>query len=299
MSNWEIWKLRLKTLNSNPPWLIIVTRFLAALGVAWLLLEIISWAFPQLIDENIRPEAIGVASMLGFCFALIKAIPPTQFSKAFVGKSTKIELLVGDILNPTNNFNLGVLSSNYFDSCISTAISAKSLKGQLIKRFFQGNVGPFDAAVDASLIVQELTGTYNPNKKRGSNRTHYYPIGSVATVSLSQRTAFLVVASTIDINTTKTETDAQALWTSLLALWKAASTQGSREPVAIPIWGANLGNAPGNRLVLFQTILCSYAAACASENLSPTKHLKIIVWKGDYDPIEFRQMADWLNSFEL
>ena len=83
------------------------------------------------------------------------------------------------------------------------------------------------------------------------------------------------------------------------AVWHAASIQGHRDAIAIPIWGSNLGNAPGNRLVLFQTLLCSFAASAASQNQPPTRYLKIVVWEGDYHPEEFREMVQVLKQFEI
>ncbi|WP_339732384.1 macro domain-containing protein [uncultured Pseudomonas sp.] len=267
--------------------------------MTWLLLELTSWAYPDLISESKRPLILAFAILAGIISSITKSIPPTHFKKTYTSKNTTIELLVGDILAPQETFNIGVLSSNYFDSCISTAISARSLKGQLIQNFFHGSFIQFDAAVDSSLRQQGVSGNVDNQKTRGANRTIYYPIGTVASIPISQRTALLVVASTFDINTTKTTTNAHALWESLLSLWSAASTLGVRQPIAIPIWGSNLGNAPGNKLVLFQTLLCSFAAACASSNQPPTTHLKIVIWRGDYNPDDFRQMADWLSNFEL
>lgn len=297
MSTWEIWKLRLAALSEVPPWEAMITRFLAALGGAWLILETLSWAYPSLFSASDRPIILGCAALVGVSIALAKALPPVKCMKAFPGKGAKIELVVGDILCPNETCNIGILSSDYFDSCVSTAISIRSVKGQFVQRFFQGNVGPFDAAVDASLDAQGIVGAHNPEKKRGANRTQRYPIGTAATVPLSGRNAFLIVGPTIDVETTKTTTDAHGLWTSLLALWNAAATHGARDAIAIPIWGANLGNAPGNRLVLFQTILCSFAAAWASGHQPPTRHLKVVIWHGDYDPREFNEMASWLKSF--
>lgn len=269
------------------------------LGVAWLGLELVTWGFPRAVPESSRPLILVSASVVALVWGAICSIPPIRFVKRFPARSLEIELTVGNILDSTATHHVAVLSSDYFDSCVETAISLRSLMGQLIATFFSGVKAKFDAEVDSSLRSQGIAGTHNPSKKRGTNRLYQYPAGTVAAVSLGARKAIVVVGATFDDVSSKTTTSASTLWTSLLAVWNAAAIEGHRGTIAIPIWGANLGNAPGNRLVLFQTLLCSFAASVGSQNQPPTKHLKIVVWEGDYHPQEFREMVQVLKQFEI
>jgi Domain of unknown function (DUF6430) len=272
---------------------------LAVLGVAWLALESVSWAFPVWISESSRPMFLLGALVFAVFWGVCSSLPVVRFTRTIPGRSLALELTVGDILDPKATDNIAILSSDYFDSCCDTAISTKSLKGQLIRIFFDGSKATFDAAIDASLRKQNILGIHNSMKQLGKNRTMKYPVGTAASVSIGTRKAILTVGANFNDSNSKTTTTAQALWCSLLGVWDASATLGHREPIAVPIWGANLGNAPGNRLVLFQTLLCSLAAATASSHSPPTKHLKIFVREGDYNPAEFRAMVEILKNFEL
>jgi hypothetical protein len=283
----------------HPPWTEMIREILAFFGFVWLVLELATWVAPSVVKESNRPIILVIAFVIAFILGVLRTLPPTQSVKRFPSKSVEVELVVGNILEPSSDHNIAVLSSDYFDSCVNTAISVSSLKGKLIATFFAGVNSVFDTAVDNSLRSQGIAGLHNATKNRGKNRLQQYPIGTVAVVPVGIRRVLVVVASTFDDISSKTTTTASALWLSLLALWSTALTQGHREPIATPIWGANLGCAPGNRLVLFQTILCSFAATCASQNQPPTKHLKIVVWEGDYEPNEFREMVNVLQHFEI
>jgi hypothetical protein len=240
-----------------------------------------------------------IAAAFAVILGIYRAIPPVKFSKYFPNRGLEIELVVGDILDPKATHHIAVLSSDYFDSCVETAISKRSLKGQLIANYFDDVKSRFDSQIDLSLNSQLVSGVLNTSKKRGVNRTMQFPIGTTAEVSIGVRKAIVTVGANFDDSTSKTSTSAEALWRSLLGVWSAALTFGHRNPLAIPIWGANLGNAPGNRLVLFQTLLCSFAACTASQHQPPTKHLVIVIWPGDYHPQEFKSMTEVLRKFEL
>lgn len=272
---------------------------LAILGASWLLVELLFWGFPHLIEQSARGPLIVAVLVIALLCALAVAIPPVRFVKSFKSRSIRIELGIGDLLDPKHSDNLAILSGEYFDSCFKTAIAPGSIKGQLINSYFGQDSAEFDRAVDASLTAQGITGTENPSKKRGTMRMTQYPIGTTASVSLGNRRAFIVAGAHFDDATSRTTTSPSGLWTSLLAVWRAAATHGQRKPLAIGIWGSNLGNAPGNRLVLYQTLLCSLAAYCASNNQPPTTTLRILTWPGDYSGSEFREMIEVLNSFEL
>ena len=263
------------------------------------MLEVATFAWPEIVPGTKRPAVVLAAVAISLAWGALRSLPPVHSVKKFPSKSVQIELTVDDILDPKSNQHIAVLSSDYFDTCVNTAISARSLMGKIVTSFFGGVISTLDALVDQSLQKQGITGTENPIKKHGTNRPNQFRIGTFASDPLGARKALIVVASNFDDATTKTTTTAEALWISLLALWRACLVEGHRETIAIPIWGANLGNAPGNRLVLFETILCSFAAASASQHQPPTKHLRIVVWQGDYDPDEFREMADCLQRLNI
>jgi hypothetical protein len=270
---------------------------LTGLGTGWLFIEFTAWVLPSLeIDRAATFLLVLTASAL---WATHQLLPPVSFRRVFKGKNLSINVEVGDLLDPSRNQHIAILSSEYFDSCTETAIAAQSVKGQLISRYFQ-HKSEFDERVDSSLRTTASVGTHNPDKtKVGPNRTVRYPIGTTAAVSIGQRLALLVVAATMDIaDRGRTRTSANDLWVSLNALWRAAHRDGHRGRLSMPLWGANLGGAPGNRAVLFETILCSFAAATGHFGHTPTNDLTIVIWKGDYSPAEFRHFEKILLNFE-
>ncbi len=291
--------IRLKSLVQNPPWKAWGREALVSLGTLWLVLELSSWALPNIYDDILKIYALTGASIISFIWATYRSIPPVQYKKRFKSRSTTIELRVDDLIENAKSRHIGILSSNYFDSCTNTAISAHSLKGKLITSYYSGLMASFDSAVDQSLNKNGIVGVENPGKQRGVNRLRRYEIGTVAAVPVGSFKAILVVGAEFEDSSSFTSTNAMGFWASLLALWRGAQLEGHRQPIAVPIWGANLGNAPGSRLVKFQTLLCSFAVASAAANQPPTTDLHIVVWKGDYDPEEFRTMAEVLSEFEM
>jgi len=271
--------------------------FLGVLGAIWLLIEFTTWAFPEAAVHN--RVLFLLACGLSLVAAMLFSFPRLTYAKYFPSKSVTIELVVGDILDPASPSNIAVLSSDYFDSCAKTAISPHSVVAKLIASYFSGKNEEFDSRVDESLLAQGITGQENPEKVNGRNRTKQYPIGTTAAVSTGIKKAFIVVGTHFDDRSTKTTATPLTTWVSLHSLWSAAAVHGHRQSLSVPLWGAHLGNAPGNRLVLFQTLLCSFASASATMNQPPTSHLQIFVWKGDYRPAEFDAMRDILENFEM
>lgn len=271
--------------------------FLGIFGAIWLLIEFSTWAFPDLALH--RRGLFLAANSISFITAALLSFPRLTYSKYFPSKSITVELIVGDILDPASPSHIAVLSSDYFDSCTKTAISPHSVKAKLIASYFAGKNDDFDARVDDSLKAQGVKGTDNPAKVNGRNRTTQYPIGTMAAVNIGTKKALIVVGTHFDDTSTKTTATPLTIWTSLHSLWSAAATHGQRQSLSVPLWGAHLGNAPGNRLVLFQTLLCSFASASATMHQPPTSVLRIFIWKGDYRPAEFDAMRDILENFEL
>lgn len=249
--------------------------FLGIFGAIWLLIEFSTWAFPDLAVH--RRGLFLAASGVSFVTAALSSFPRLTYSKYFPSKSVTVELIVGDILDPASPSHVAVLSSDYFDSCTKTAISPYSVKAKLIASYFAGKNDDFDARVDESLNAQGITGKDNPAKVNGRNRTMQYPVGTTAAVNVGTKKALLVVGTHFDDTSTKTTATPLTIWASLHSLWSAAATHGHRQSLSVPLWGAHLGNAPGNRLVLFHTLLCSFASASATMNQPPTSLLQVFV----------------------
>lgn len=197
---------RAKLLIYHPPWRHLAKEALAFLGAAWLLLVFGTWAFPKAFEESSRPLIFTVAVVTALIWGVLRSLPPVRFVKRFPSKSVEVELTVGNILDPVASHHIAVLSSDYFDSCVDTAISARSLTGQLIATFFAGVKSRFDAEIDYSLKAQSIAGNHNPTKRRGTNRLYQYAIGTTAAVPLGTRRALVVVGATLDDVSSRTTT---------------------------------------------------------------------------------------------
>lgn len=288
----SLWK-RLRFVSRERIWRGIGV-FFAVLGALWLGFELLTWITSDFAAGH-RGKVVLGAAFLSSVAAFWTTAPELSARKHFASRGVSIELVTGNILDLAINSDVAVLATDHFDSCMDTVISKKSLLGQLIMMNFGGNKLEFDSQVDRALAQQNIVAQPTKSRPFGINRPVRYPMGSVAPLHIGTHKAHIVAGTRFDGKSTM---DHDLLWNSLMALWHSVAKNGHKDPIAVPVWGSSLSNAPGNRVSLFSTVLSSFAAFVAQEGL-PTARLTIVVWDGDYNASEFTSMSNILSSFEV
>ncbi|MBP8805561.1 MAG: hypothetical protein KBG48_12400 [Kofleriaceae bacterium] len=209
--------------------------------------------------------------------------------------SCRIVLVSADLFRQATN--IAILSSDYFDTDVLTAISPSSLIALLAKEWFAGDRALLDEAIAASLRVRGIVGDENGGSDKPGKSTRYR-VGTVAVVrhpAESARRAFLGVGATMRDDTVTIATP-EMLWTSLCALWRAVFDYGPADPVSLPIWGSGLGRAGLPQSHLGAMVLHSFAVMAKQLGRSPCPNVQLMIWPPDYDRDTFACLATILDA---
>lgn len=289
---------------SNETWSLAVSAFTLA-GFVWGASELLAWVLhsfevtqTNLMVESTRVGSFAVALLLGFFTSTWRKFPRLEYQKKFGESGFTIRLEVGNILECSPGNDIAILSSDFFDTCVDTAIAKHSIKGQLIQTYFDGSSSKLDAALDHALSSSGATGELVEDKGFGSNRPYRYPIGTVARVSIGDRFVYLVVGATIQ-DTATTSATVSDCWRGLLSLWHSVATAGDKRGLSVPVWASGLGRAPGSRLALLLTVFGTFILAQGEEEGGVTTLLNIVIYDGDYSPGEFRDLQRMVEQLPL
>lgn len=289
-------KMRSKYLLSKKISFLILHNFLFAFGFFWLIIECPSALhseFQKMISKY-DPWILVIIVLLSLLYAVYKTFPRITYTKKFKSTQTSISLKVGDLLDEKENIVIG--SSNYFDFN-NNRKTGVSLKSQLISRLFNDDIDFINNLVQKSLIGLENIAVFDKEKKYG-NKTHY-PIGTVAVLPDSGRKIFAVISTKlINIgNKTHTQSDPEILNQSLIGLWKQIKLEGSKKRFSLPVLGAGLGNVNLSYLLIIQSIILSYAIYSKSSTIS--KEMTLVISPNDYNPEDFEEAMQFLNSIQI
>lgn len=268
--------------------------FLAALGIIWLLVEM-----PSFFLEY-KPGNWGVAYLVGVVVAGLVYVPiahwpRTVYERRFARTGARIRVEVGDLLSNDRPGAIAVLSSDYLDTDVRTALNPSCLKAQLVRRCFHDMPSNLDKEIDEYLSQNQVMGQPNADKKKG--KSVQYPIGTIARVNTGGRNTYIVVGAKMDPATTGTRADLETLWLSLLSLWSQASLDCRDSDLSIPVWGSGIGAAPYSKMSLIYLILASYAMASYGKPVCA--RLRIVIWTKDYNAGEFSSIRNAISELEL
>lgn len=275
---------------------IMVECFLAAFGSIWLIIECcsaLSSKFKYLIDL-LDPWLLVGTSIASSAFSIYKALPQMSYIKTFKSVKTSISLKVGDLLDEKENIVIG--SSDYFDFNYNTTLGV-SLKSQMISKLFGNDVNYINNLVQQSLVEIEEIAELNEEKPYGNKLR--YPIGTVAILPQGNRRIFTVVLTNLNYigNDKHTQSDPVLLNKALISLWEKIKVEGRKKKFSLPVLGAGLANVNLSYLLIIQSIILSYAIYSRSSNIS--SEMSIIISPKDYNPNDFEEAVQFLNSLQI
>ncbi|HEX8068606.1 MAG TPA: macro domain-containing protein [Pyrinomonadaceae bacterium] len=283
-----MWKRRIKFLLARESLKSLASHFFAALGALWLLFELYRLFWGD-VQGNSR-KVLFVFFILGsLAWALRQAFPPLHYSKRSRAP-VEIEIKVGDLFAEPGNIAVGC--NDCFDTDYPQVIGRNSLIAQLSERLFTGRRAELDERIEQALAGQ---GAPDEAKLFGKNRR--YQTGTVAVVEQGGRKLFLSAFSRLQPDRTSTITK-EDLLASLSNLWAAVRQHGKNdEPLALPVWGSGLAGFHASRISLIQLLLLFFVIATRERIV--TRKLTLVIYEGDYDPKEFNEAIQLIDTLDF
>jgi hypothetical protein len=269
---------------------LLAGHFFQALGGLWLLIELSKHFFPRL--DAPRPTLLIGVLLISLLWSLARSFPPQTFRRRYRASNVEIEISVGDILKEHSHIAFGV--SECFDTEPEVVIGGGSLMAQMVRHAFSGNHTLLDGAISDALRRSKLTARHDPDKDFG--KPNRYPIGSVAIIEVNSRKVFLTAFSVTNADGTTT-TSKDNLWSSLSQLWSEFVRVGQTEPLAVPVLGSGISRVQASRISLIQLLILSFVIATRERVVS--RHLKIVIYENDYDPVEMAEAIELIKTLDF
>ena len=212
---------------------------------------------------------------------------PRPIAEDYSAPKMSILIEEGDILHEDGNVVVGVCDT--FDTAMPF-IAQKSLQGQALDKFYQGNLSRFDKDIDAALVGLVPVGTIAK-----SGKTTKYGIGAVLPVMHGPRFLYLLAYCEMD-ESNKASATVDGVWKSLLSLWSEVSKTSNGTSVSIPVIGgaqARLSHImPAQDSIRF--IILSFIFASRKERVCES--LRIIVHPTDFKKLDRLELQSFLSS---
>lgn len=244
---------------------------LSAFGALWLLVEIVSFFWPD-AAASFRSHRWGFV-LVGVLVALWTSRPRHSFTCKLTGRDVAISIRIGDVFSGSGALVVG--SNMTFDtSSVGGLISERSVQGQFTLRYYDS-----EAHLDID-IVAALAGIESEELPfRPIGKTNSYPIGTVACVRARARTAYLVAITALNDHGVAQGSFVD-LKDALPKLWEFITTRGDFQPLIMPVIGSGFARITQTREEIIREIINSFVAACASQR--PSESLTIVVPYRDF-----------------
>ena len=254
--------------------LLLVQSLLEALGVLWVLIELSSFFFES-FGESVRPY--WWAFMLGgLIFGTYRAVPRLTASSRVQGTDSFIELRIIDMFSVRASY---VIACNRtFDTSLEDGIiSPESTQGQFTKRFYADSRGELDSQICRS--VDTSKGIQLDRNDKPYGKRIQFPVGTIAKVSRSDQTAYLVAISSLNLHRTASAST-EDLLDALPRTWEYIRSRGDLGPVCCPILGSGFSRVRATREDLIREIIRSFVSACRAGRFC--EKLTVAIAPADY-----------------
>ncbi len=267
-------------------WLYFGGWLLKVLGAMWLVIEggsFFSSEFRKFSEDNYL--LLFAVMCVATSVAMWKSRALLSVNIPLKGTNTDLIILFGDIFASQTD-HIAIPVNEYFDGELGIAVDQKSVHGQFIKNFYDGNQRDFEKICDTSLSQN------NRKKTERKGRSWTYPIGTTIPLALGGRKAFLFVLTNTDPITLKANADVPILWEALSGLWKSIRNNANGNCVSIPLVGAGQSGVGIDPMHLLNFLMLS--AHIATREKEITKKIKIILHKDMFEKIDLLAIKkDW------
>jgi hypothetical protein len=255
--------------------------FLKALGCFSLGLGLLD-TFNIVPKETLPPRLFYVLLGGAFLWVVIDRRPIKRVRYKVPHRDLCIEVRLGDLL--ASKEDIVVSSNTTFETAISNGpISPKSIQGQVLLRFFDGNTEDLDRQIEASLAGAATVEAIGPGKRLR------YPLGTVAKVKAHGKNLYFVAMSELNEHG-NAQSDASGVMASLSGLWTFIASRGELGDLAIPVMGTGRGRVTVTQQKMIEAIAQSFADASRERVFA--RKLAIVVQPDDAKTQE-------INLFEI
>ena len=263
------------------------TAFLGALGA----MELLAWLCGECkVNVMVSPTAFCfILAALTVTWVLIDGLCISGFLIRRVTIKmphirTNINILTGDLLSQEG---CAIVSANdFFDNVVNEdLVAAKSIDGQMIKRFWAGNIAGMDAEV-----AKQLEGeNYEIVERDAPAKTRRYKLGTSIVLGASEKLRIIWVAlTTTDIVTNKTHADLDDLTLAIRAALIKARNRGNGDVLNIPLMGGGLSRIGMGSAFLLNLLIGIIVDESKKQNI--TESINIVLTKSALEDINLLEV---------
>ena len=217
--------------------------------------------------------------------------------RQFSGLRTRLSIVRGDLFEQ-KGANLVVGFCDTFDTSTerNELISAESVQGQLLHRFYGGNTKVLDRELRRGLRGVDPIGRESARDKSKGKRVRY-PVGTVVPLPYEDRWIF-AVAYTRQSNDLVGQSSRPELRLSLEQLWVAVGRRGQLRPVAIPLVGSKLARIPGATGTELLTMVVDTFVRAGWNGSVITPELRIVLRPEDLGAVDLQAVERYLSTLD-
>lgn len=265
----------------------IGTAFLGALGT----MELLAWLCEQCeVNVAVAPTTFCfILVMLTAIWFLIDGLCVSGFLIRRVTIKmphirTNINIFTGDLLSQEG---CAIVPANdFFDNVVNEdLVAAKSIDGQMIKRFWGGNV----ASMDCEIYRQLSNCKYDIVKRDAPAKTKRYKIGTSLVLTASSKLRIIWVAlTTTDVTTNKTHANMDDLALAIRAALIKARNKGNGDVLNIPLMGGGLSRTGMSSIFLLNLLIGIVVDESKRQNI--TENINIVLTKSTLEDINLLEV---------
>ena len=266
----------------------IFLSFSSCLGFAWVLIQILDffWGakYPWLKSNTVF-IAVFVMSLI---YSVFVNYPSRGIRLKISGTEAYLSLLYGDILKSSGH--IAVTTSNFFNTS-PALVSERSLFGQVINLFFNGDYEAVEKKVSAALANIDYDVV---SVSRGKERS--YPIGTVAGIEIEKdKKLFLMAITKINETDGKEDiySDISHVHRAINSLWDKAEIETDNGVLNIVPFGAGISRVFNRNVESVLYIAQSFIDR--SKKKRPCSELIIFVQPKDICLSEFVELKRMLK----
>jgi len=246
------------------------TDFLSALGALSLLVGLLD-TFRVVPKETLPPRLFYVSLAIAAAWVIYNRRPIKRIRFKPRHRDLCIEVRFGDLLDSAEDI---IVSSNTtFDTAISGGlISPKSLQGQVLLRFFNGDAEELDRQIKAELAGLAFTEASSPGKRKR------YPIGTVARAKSHGKNFYFVAMAELNEHG-NAQSDIDGIHKALAGTWGCIASRGDFGEMAIPVMGTGRGRLKIPQQKMIELIAQSFADASSQKAFA--RKLSIVIHPND------------------
>ena len=262
---------------------------LSALGI----MELVTWFCEQCNVCASVPSVVIVSILVALTMAWFVA--DGLFISGFLIRRvtikmphirTTISIFAGDLLSQEGC--LIVPANDFFDNVVNEdLVAAKSIDGQMIKRFWSGNIEAMNAEVSRQLEAE----SYDFVTRDAPAKTKRYKIGTSIILKASEKIRVLWVAlSTTDVETNKTHADLDDLALAIRSALVKARNKGNGDALNIPLMGGGLSRTGMSSAFLLNLQIGIVVDESKKQNI--TEEINIVLTRavlGDINLLEVKK----------